>query len=121
MVQVMSKFCQSPNKFRNQHSDTCTANYLGSSGGMEVEGAIEIFKRSVPQYNVMYTEYLGNGGTNADKSVCDAQRYGPDIVINKLECVGHVQKRMGTRLRNLKAQKKKLNFQMVNRLLVKVA
>lgn len=43
---------------------------------------------------------------NAYKSVGDAQPYGPDIVINKLECVGHVQKRMGTRLRNLKAQKK---------------
>lgn len=53
-----------------------------------------------------YTEYLGDGDTNAYKSVCDAQPYGPDIVINKLECVGHVQKRMGTRLRNLKAQKK---------------
>lgn len=71
------------------------------------DGGIEIFKRSVPQY-VMYTEYLGDGDINAYKSVCDAQPYGPDIVINKLECVGHVQKRMGTRLRNLKAQKKKV-------------
>lgn len=71
-IRVMSKFCQCPNKFRNQHSDACTARYLGSSCGMEVEGAIEIFKRSVPQYNVIYTEYLGDGDENAYKSVCDA-------------------------------------------------
>lgn len=109
-IQVMSKFCQCPNRNSLQHTDSCSANYLGSSGGMEVEGALQIFKRSVPLYNAKYTEYLGDGDTNAYKSVSDAQPYGPDITIDKIECVGHVQKRMGTRLRNLKTKMKKVKL-----------
>lgn len=54
-IQIMSKFCLCPNRNNFQHIDLCTANYLGSSGGMEVEGAINIFRRSVPLYNAKYT------------------------------------------------------------------
>lgn len=32
----------------------------------------------------------------------------PDLIVKKLECVGHIQKRIGTRLRSLKAQNKDL-------------
>ena len=32
----------------------------------------------------------------------DAQPCGSDIPVEKIECVAHIQKRMGTRLRNLK-------------------
>ena len=32
----------------------------------------------------------------------DAQLYSSDIPVEKIECVAHIQKRMGTRLRNLK-------------------
>ena len=39
------------------------------------------------------------------KKVCDSKPYG-EKNIEKLECVGHVQKRVGTRLRNLKKQTK---------------
>ena len=34
--------------------------------------------------------------------VCEEQAYGPGCTIEKKECVGHVQKRMGTALRKLK-------------------
>lgn len=55
-IQVILKFCQCANKFRNQHSDTTgTANYVGSSNGMEVGGAVEMIRRSVSQYNAKYT------------------------------------------------------------------
>lgn len=36
-------------------------------------------------------------------SLCDAKPYG-DITIEKVEYVGHIQKRMGTRLRKLKQE-----------------
>lgn len=32
--------------------------------------------------------------------------YGPGVEIKKLECVGHVQKRMGTRVRKLVKENK---------------
>ncbi|GFS78880.1 uncharacterized protein TNCV_4341481 [Trichonephila clavipes] len=62
----------------NLHSDECSANYLGNSGGMEVE---------------------------AYKAVLESKPY-KDVNIEKLECVGHVEKRMGTRLRALKLKLK---------------
>ena len=38
------------------------------------------------------------------KKVQQSKPYGPDVKINKLECVGHIQKRLGTRLRKLRAE-----------------
>lgn len=106
-IYAMSKFCLCPEKVNNIHLDTCKANYMGTSGGMEVDGAKTIFQRSVPRYNVRYTEYLGDGDSGAFKSVFDSKPYGENVNITKLECVGHVQKRMGTRLRTLKQKSKK--------------
>ncbi|GFS66943.1 uncharacterized protein TNCV_4561921 [Trichonephila clavipes] len=42
---------------------------------------------------------------------CGEKPYGDNIEIEKIECVGHVQKRMGSRLRKLKSSlgKKKLS------------
>ena len=33
--------------------------------------------------------------------------YGTEITVRKLECIGHVQKMVGTRLRKLKKKKEK--------------
>ncbi|XP_059162951.1 uncharacterized protein LOC131946277 [Physella acuta] len=54
-----------------------------------------------------YTGFVGDGDTNTYKKVCDSKPYGEKL-IEKLECVGHVQKRVGTRLRNLKNNTKEM-------------
>lgn len=36
---------------------------------------------------------MGDGDCAAYPSVVESKPYGPDFVIDKLECVGHVQKR----------------------------
>lgn len=105
-VHVLSKYCLCPDKNNKVHLDSCKANYVGTSGGMEVDGALNIFHRSTLLYNVKYTEYLGDGDTSAFLTVSNSMPYGPDEVIKKLECVGHIQKRMGTRLRKLKEKKR---------------
>ena len=107
-ISVMSKYCQCPLRERNKHADSCGANYLGSSGGMEVAGALEIFRRSEPLYGVRYVNYLGDGDSKAFLSVREAKVYGDNVEIHKLECIGHIQKRMGSWLLKLKASKKKL-------------
>ena len=84
--------------WKNDHN--CSINHTGSSGAMEVSGAITMFKRSVDSYNLRYKGYIGDGDTKAHQSVVKAKPYG-DVVIEKLECIGHVQKRVGSRLRNL--------------------
>ena len=90
-------------EWSERHQEVCSANHSGSSGKMEVDGIVEIFKRSEEMYGIKYDYYVGDGDSKVYKSVCDAKSYGENFTIEKKECVGHVQKRMGTRLRNLKA------------------
>lgn len=111
---VLSKTCKSCEKWAKhdpktdkykewqaRHKLECTKTHEGSSGSMESKIAVDIFARSEEQYNLRYSRYIGDGDTNSFKSVSDAKPYG-DLQVTKIECVGHVQKRMGTRLRNLK-------------------
>lgn len=53
-----------------------------------------------------YKYYLGDGDSKGFQSVVSSEPYGKDFVIDKLECVGHVQKRMGGRLRKLRRDMK---------------
>ena len=79
----------------------CNTNHEKSSGAMEGVGAVEIFRRSIDNHSLVYDEYLGDGDTSSFKEVLDSKPYEHiGIVPKKLECVGHVQKRLGTRLRN---------------------
>ena len=80
----------------------CHINHQKSSGLMESAGAIEMFQRSVEKNNLIYHEYLGDGNTSSFKDVVSANPYEEYLISPvKLECVGHVQKRLGTRLRNI--------------------
>jgi hypothetical protein len=58
-------------------------------------------------YGVRYTKYLGDGDSKAIRSINDSQVYGPDVTLEKLECVNHVSKRMHARLDSLKASLRK--------------
>ena len=51
-----------------------------------------------------YEYYLGDGDSSSFQSVEDAKPYGADFTIKKLECIGHIQKRVGGRLRKLRAE-----------------
>lgn len=103
-AEILTKYCRCKNKLKKEHENNCVANYQGSSGGMEVAGVINIFQRSEELHNVRYDKYLGDGDTAAYATIAGLKPYGPQCNIEKLECVGHVQKRMGTRLRTLKTK-----------------
>lgn len=57
----------------------------------------------------IYIEYLGDGDSKRFASVLESNPYGYEYPVQKLECIGHVQKRMGTRLKNLKLKAGKTN------------
>lgn len=76
--------------------------------GMEVEGDKRICLRSEAKLGLKYTKYLGDGDSKGFAAVLESKPYGDDI--EKLECVGHVQKRLGTRLRKLKLANKGLKL-----------
>ena len=72
---------------------------------MEPEGAKRIFGRSISKQSLRYVNYLGDGDLTSFKTVVNSRLYG-DMKIQKLECVGHIQKRLGSRLRKLRTQTK---------------
>ena len=112
-VEVMSKECRECMGWREKqgtvefnewwegHQATCHANFEGSSGAMDAAGALAICQRSVDNYGLRYVEFLGDGDNKSYKVLVDEAVYG-DVEVTKLECVGHVQKRLGSRLRSLK-------------------
>ncbi|GFU80951.1 uncharacterized protein TNCV_1276971 [Trichonephila clavipes] len=57
-------------------------------------------RRSETSRKASYTQYLGDGDSKGFLTIKEAKVYG-NTEVEKLECVGHVQKRMGTRLRNI--------------------
>ncbi|KAJ8936817.1 hypothetical protein NQ318_015284 [Aromia moschata] len=73
---------------------------------MEVDSILDMFKRSEEIFGVKYYNYIGDGDSKTFKAILDAAPYGEELVVKKSECIGHVQKRMGTRLRNVKKQQK---------------
>lgn len=89
------------------HQETCSANHTGSAGKMEVDAVIEMFRRSLENLGVRFLYYVGDGDSKTYKGVVEAAPYG-ETEVTKKECVGHVQKRIGTRLRACKKNNKGL-------------
>lgn len=87
------------NEWYEEHKNTCTANHAGSSGKMEVDSVVEMFKRSLEKLGVIYKNYIGDGDSKTYSGILKVKPYGDEEVVKK-ECIGHVQKRMGTRLRD---------------------
>lgn len=112
-VEVMSKECRECMGWRAKeggvefqewwegHQHCCQANHYGSSGSMDATGMLSIFQRSEENHSVCYTEFLGDGNSKAHKLIVEQAVHG-DVEVKKLECVGHVQKRLGSRLWSLK-------------------
>jgi len=69
---------------------------------MQAEGAVVLWGRSIKRHNLRYKWMVSNGDSKAFNSV--EHIYG-EINVEKLDCVGHVQ-RMGKHLLNLKARTK---------------
>ena len=89
-----------PKEFEEWSSKhVCKLNHVGSAGAMEVDGGKLIFGRSIEKHGLRFTKYLGDGDI---KSFTSIKSIYPGVDVEKLECVGHIQKRAGTRLRNMK-------------------
>ena len=82
-------------KSDSKHTDECNANHEGSAGKIEVDSIVEIFKCSIEKYNVQYRNYVGDGDSKTYTGIMNANPYG-DLKFTKKECIGHVQKRMGS-------------------------
>ena len=111
---VLSKHCagckywegkdQATDAYRRwKDAHVCDANFVGSAGAMEPKGTLEMFQRSL-EYKLRFKHLVSDGDSKMHSLLLQQQPYGPDPdhQVIKLDCVGHVQKRLGTALRKLK-------------------
>ncbi|GFV68948.1 CCHC-type domain-containing protein [Trichonephila clavipes] len=115
-IEVMSSYCPTckrlqtmPRNFEYESSKAdhiCQCNFTGSSSKMEIVGASRILLRSEKNRRLQYTQYYGDGDSKAFMSVKDT--YGLNCV-TKCDCIDHVQKKVGSRLRKLKTKTKGLS------------
>ena len=125
--EVLSKYCHAcklaegqnlPDiemaEWRASHAPDCCKNHNQSSKAMEQEVAKILWGRSIRKFGFRYVEMLSDGDSAAYKAVCGLNPYHPQQ-INKLECINHAHKRMGTALRKL-AKEQRLGGRGVGRL-----
>ena len=87
---------------KKSNAEICMVNHEGSSGAMEKEGAIEMFLRPIEKHNLRFTKYVSDGDCSAFGSV----KEGLKEAYEKEDCIGHVQKRMGSALITYKNKKR---------------
>ena len=112
--EVMSKKCRlwehrkgsdEYEQWKERRERECLINHEGSSGAMEITGLKRIYERSIENNKLRYTFYVGDGDTKSFNDLRGTNPYpGHDLV--KGECIGHVQKRVGGRLRKIKTDYK---------------
>ena len=88
--------------------NVCSKNHSATSGAMESMER-NIFASSIKADILRYSHYIALVTviqTESFAKVVNSRPYGPDINVWKLEYVGHVQKRIGTRWRELRNVKK---------------
>ena len=90
-------------KFITNHD--CDINHEGSSGAMEAAGFVECFMSSLQDRKLRFINYIGDGDSKSYSDIVAKDPYSGKEV-KKLECVGHIQKRVGARLRKLKSNSK---------------
>ena len=92
-------------EWRREHlaSGECDINFTGNSPAMEAEGAAVLWNRSIELHKIRYKWMVSDGDSKAFNTV---ENVYDGCKVIKLDCVGHVQKKMGKHLMNLKARTK---------------
>ena len=115
---VFCKFCHDCNLHKNwdkdadflawkeSHESKCGCNFDGSSGSMEPMGLVQLLKRSL-DYKLRYKHFVSDGDGCTLASLMKEKPYGEDCEIVKEDCIGHIQKRMGSALRRLVVEYKR--------------
>ena len=108
---VMSKVCSACQSWKGKEGadendrlnddHNCCVNYEGSAGSKETAGVLECYRESVELNKLRYVKFIGDGDSKSYSEVVKADPYD-GVPIKKLECSGHVQKGVGSRLRSLK-------------------
>ncbi|KAK4322815.1 hypothetical protein Pmani_006480 [Petrolisthes manimaculis] len=98
--QLLSSLPITP-EWKIKHEPFCNKNFTGISAYMEAEAACRLWGRST-ELRLRYTTFVGDGDSNTYLAIQQLNPYG--FPVQKEECINHVSKRLGTRLRKLKKE-----------------
>jgi hypothetical protein len=83
-TEVCSKFCHACSQHSKddkksteykewyaKHKSNCAVNFEGTSGGMEVAAALELFSCSEERNSLRYVKYIGDGDSRAFKAIIE--------------------------------------------------
>ncbi|GFV55576.1 uncharacterized protein TNCV_1820631 [Trichonephila clavipes] len=104
-IEVLPKKCRICLKKAEDNISHECEKHVGSSGAMEPVGVYRVFERSAQMRKLQYEQCYGDGDSKGFDAVKNV--YGENSV-TKFECIGHIQKRVGSRLRKLKLKQKGL-------------
>jgi len=65
---------------------------------MESKGIVECFQASAVSRGLRYKRFIGDGNSSTFSGILKADPY-EGMVVEKGDCIGHVQKQMGSRLK----------------------
>ena len=84
----------------SEQGDSILVRVIASSSyrGFELSG---LYCNSIEKNGLRYVNYIGDGDSSAFKKVHESNPY-PGKPVEKLECVGHIQKRVGAGLMTLR-------------------
>ena len=88
-------------EYVSKREHKCSKNHKGSAGSKESAGAMEIFQQSINNHKLRYKNYIRDGDSSSFNKAVQSKPSGEIFIINNLEFVGHIQKRLGCRLRTL--------------------
>ena len=72
---------------------------------MKAAGLVDCFMSSIQNRGLQYTSFISDGDSKSYLEKVASDPYS-GVTVQKLECVGHFQKRVGTRLRKRKSENK---------------
>ena len=113
-MEILSKHCQQCKVRKKKEEEAkkkkivlppfihkkCNQTWNESSSKMEQEAARKLWGRST-QYGLRYTKYIGDGDTATYGALLKLAPYGTQVV-EKEECLNHMGKRMGYRLKTFR-------------------
>ena len=85
---------------KHKASGTCQKNYDGSSPSMETHIAGVLWRCSISKHNLIYKRMVCDGDSKSYNEVRNT--YGDNNLVEKVDCIGHVGKRMFRALENIK-------------------
>lgn len=83
-------------------------NQHGSAVKMKLSGMVRLFDFSTTTRSLKKNPYIGDDDANTFQAIKEANPYGSDVNVSKMECVDHIQNRIRILLRKIQTKQNKM-------------